>query len=594
MQPKLRLVLHRQIPEDSKFAEQWNQLVHAMECPEVFYTYEWAFAVSRAYASGLTPLVFAAYQGDSLAGIASLATGPGQSQITFLASTTADYCDFVSAPDDRYEFIQLVIEELRRMGFAELRFANVPSDSASASALAAAIKASHYSVFVRAAYVCARALLYTAEDRKQTSKSAIRKLRRMASGEPGGGQIRVVHERDSERVDTEFTQFALAHVGRFLTAGKVSNLVHSERRAFLLELAKLLAVQGWLTFSTLKLDGQTIAWNYGFRFAGSWFWYQPAFDSEQQHLSPGAHLLCEILREASADPEIRTVDLGLGDEGYKQRYAKAGRQTLDTSASRSNLGFAAEVCRYRVAEFIKKSPRVEKEVRRNIARVASLRRNTIQQGYWACLREYFGRRLAGASEVLFFEWIDGSAYVSSPGSAVTPRCNETNLQPVSVELLAHAAMTYADDKDTINYLLRSAARLASGGTGFALVSSTGEPVNFCWVGPFEGFKMAELDHELREPAAESVLLFDCWTPLSERGRGHYGLCTSQVAARLLESGKKPWIFSAATNLSSARALERAGFVQRFSLARKKKLFVSRISMEPKHQPEPVLNLYPAA
>ena len=479
------------------------------------------------------------------------------------------------------------------MGFAELRFANVPSDSISASALAGAIEASHYSVFVRAAYACARVLLHTAENRKQTSKSAIRKLRRMASGEPGAGQISVVHECDWGQVDTEFTQFALAHVGRFLTAGKVSNLVHSERRAFLRELAKLLAAQGWLTFSTLKLDGQTIAWNYGFRFAGSWFWYQPAFDSEQQHLSPGTHLLCEILREASADTEIRTVDLGLGDEGYKQRYAKAARQTLHISASRSKLRFVAEVCRYRVAGFVKKSPRVEKEVRRNIARAASLRRNAVQRGYWACLHQYLGR-LAGASEVLFFEWIDGSAYVSTPGSAVVPRFNETNLHPVSVELLARAAMTYAQEEETLKYLLRSAERLASGGTGFALTSSTGEPVNFCWVGPFEGFKMAELDHELREPAAESILLFDCWTPLSERGRGHYGLCTSQVAARLLESGKKPWIFSAATNLSSARALERAGFVQRFSLTREKKLFLSRISMEPKHQPEPILDLYPAA
>ena len=45
----MRLVLHREIPEDNILAGQWNQLVQQMEFPEVFYTYEWSLAVSRAY-----------------------------------------------------------------------------------------------------------------------------------------------------------------------------------------------------------------------------------------------------------------------------------------------------------------------------------------------------------------------------------------------------------------------------------------------------------------------------------------------------------------------------------------------------------------
>ena len=70
----MRLVLHREIPEDNNLARQWNELVWQMECPEVFYTYEWALAVSRAYRDSITPLLMLAYEQDSLVGVVSLAT----------------------------------------------------------------------------------------------------------------------------------------------------------------------------------------------------------------------------------------------------------------------------------------------------------------------------------------------------------------------------------------------------------------------------------------------------------------------------------------------------------------------------------------
>ena len=590
MQSKLRLVLHRQIPEDELLAEQWNQLVFAMECPEVFYTYEWALAVCRAYSPGLNPLLFAAYRGDALAGIAALTTASEGGQVSFLAGATADYCDFVSAPDDRHEFVQLVIEELRRMGFAKLCFANVPSDSISAREITAAVKASNYSAFTRPAYECARVVLTTPEDRAQVAKSAVRKLRRTRTGEHGKVQITVSHESGWERVNAELSDFALAHIGRFLGAGKVSNLVHSERRAFLLQLAKLLSTRGWLRLSTLKADGRTIAWNYGFRFNGTWFWYQPAFDSEQQHLSPGTHLLCEILREASADSEIRTVDLGLGDEGYKGRYANSVRRTLNIAASRSKLRSATQSCRYRLAELLKEHRPLETGIRSTISRVMALRAGAIERGFRTYLRERVTRILVDCTEVLFFEWNIQDSCMAKMIPNRSSLNDVTDVRPLSTELLAQAAMTYVGEEKTLKYLLRSAKRLALGGAGFALVTAGGDPLHFCWVAPFDGFKMTELDHVLQEPAFDSVLLFDCWTPISRRGCGYYGLCISQVATRLLASGKKPWIFSAAANSASARALERAGFVQRFSLVRKRKFFASRVSISAKQQPESMLDL----
>src|SRR5206468_3693976 len=155
-----------------------------------------------------------------------------------------------------------------------------------------------YSVFTRPAYLCAQVPLDFESQRTQTRKSARSKLRRMSNAAAGHGELVARHENDWNEFASEFPEFAVAHVQRFLAAGRVSNLASQKRRTFLLELGRLLSAQGWLTLSTLKLDGRTIAWNYGFRFAGNWFWYQPAFESEMADLSPGSYLLCEILRGA--------------------------------------------------------------------------------------------------------------------------------------------------------------------------------------------------------------------------------------------------------------------------------------------------------
>src|SRR5438876_6535390 len=207
------------------------------------------------------------------------------------------------------------------MGVAELRLANLPADSASARVLLTVARSSGYSVLARPAYVCAQVTLNSPEERLQAHRSATRKLQRTANAATKQGAITVEHRGNWEGFASEFLQFASAHVSRFLAADRLSNLVHPERRAFLIELARLLSARGWFTLSALKLRDRTIAWNYGFKYAGSWFWYQPAFDTEFEELSPGSHLLCEIIRKASQDPGVCIVDLGLGDEGYKQRYA---------------------------------------------------------------------------------------------------------------------------------------------------------------------------------------------------------------------------------------------------------------------------------
>jgi hypothetical protein len=68
----LRIAVHSEVPNDPALRRDWNGLVHAMERPQVFYTYEWAMAVQQAYRGEMPVLLLLGYEGDALKGVAAL------------------------------------------------------------------------------------------------------------------------------------------------------------------------------------------------------------------------------------------------------------------------------------------------------------------------------------------------------------------------------------------------------------------------------------------------------------------------------------------------------------------------------------------
>jgi CelD/BcsL family acetyltransferase involved in cellulose biosynthesis len=118
---------------------------------------------------------------------------------------------------------------------------------------------------------------------------------------------------------------------------------------------------------------KVVAWNYGFDFHGTWFWYQPTFDTEFERYSPGFCLLSMLIEEAAENHALSVVDLGLGAGEYKERFANQSCKTLGVTLRSAMAKHLQEILRYRTAELIKTSPRLEASVRRFYSR---LRKNT--------------------------------------------------------------------------------------------------------------------------------------------------------------------------------------------------------------------------
>ncbi len=564
MKRTVRLVLLREIPEDANLRQQWNAVARSMEQSQVFFTYEWAVAVQRAYQESLHPMIFLAYdQQDSLYGVAALATD--NSGASFLCATTGDYCDFLSAPEDRTAFVTAVLAELSTQGIDRVTLTNLPGDSATPTALRQAAATNGYFRFARTAYDCAQVALSLLERRAGETKPRLpqkKKLRRALNALGHDAPVQLDHARSWNDVEPILPVFIQAHVARFLVTGRISNLARRERRIFLEELAKLLCQSGWLTLTRLASGSRTYAWNYGFEFEGTWFWYQPTFDSDVEKYSPGFCLLARIIEDAAGSPLMKTVDFGLGAEDYKASFGNQTRETLYVTLRRSFALHAGEVIRYRAARAVMAVPRLESIVRATAARLQRLRdsvRIAGLSGTFGSMAKRIGGILWSREEVYFFDW---------PGADIEQ--SGMRLEPLDLNRLASAVPDYVDDSSTCAYLLRSADRLRTGGAeSFGLIDDQGKIVHFAWVTSFDGFYLSELNTKVDAPSPDSVLLFDCWTPEAERGRGYYGQAVRLVAKRMEQQGKKPWIFSAARNTASVHGLEKAGFQRRYSLFRRR-------------------------
>lgn len=366
----LRIVLYREIPENSELHRQWNLLAFQAERPEVFYTCEWALAMQAAYQESLKPLLFLGYEGIDLVGVASLATDNSERNISFLSANTGDYCDFLTTPGQRASFVDAVFEEIAKLRPGKLALANLPSDSETPAALQQAGKKHGVYVFLRPAYSCAQVHLGTRAQRKKLQSDVSRKqmLKRKLRALESAGTVSYAHLRSWSSIQPALQAFAAAHTARFLATGRRSSLATHERRHFLEDLARRFSDSGVVTLSVLLLNDEPIAWNYGFQFCGSWFWYQPTFAGSWEEHSPGYCLLARIVIEACDMEEITSIDLGLGDEGYKARFGNATRKTLHATISKSWSSHLREIARYRAASSLKRSPKIDAAVRRALGR----------------------------------------------------------------------------------------------------------------------------------------------------------------------------------------------------------------------------------
>jgi hypothetical protein len=264
------------------------------------------------------------------------------------------------------------------------------------------------------------------------------------------------------------------------------------------------------------------------------------------------------------------LDLGLGDEAYKKRFSNAVSSTRHVQLSRSITRHLENVGRYWLVASAARFPVMERQLRMGRDLVRRLQSRIGKTGVVATAIHTLTsakRRAISEDEVLFFE----APRMDSENESLT-------LSPLGWEGIASAALNHADDEATLNYLMHCAPRLRQGrATGYFLPGQGTQPSHFLWVDLYDGFHLSELNYRLESNDPNAVMIFGCWTPAAQRGRGNYATAIRLAAAYLQRQQKQVWIFSGATNESSVRGIRRAGFVYRFSLVRRVRLWHTTVS-----------------
>jgi CelD/BcsL family acetyltransferase involved in cellulose biosynthesis len=90
--------------------------------------------------------------------------------------------------------------------------------------------------------------------------------------------------------------------------------------------AKAFLKRGWLDLAFLCLDGQPIAFHFGFRYRRRYYYYIPAFDPSCAAYAPSTQLLVRLMRKA-CEEGFEVFDFLIGNEPYKYDWATENHLT---------------------------------------------------------------------------------------------------------------------------------------------------------------------------------------------------------------------------------------------------------------------------
>jgi CelD/BcsL family acetyltransferase involved in cellulose biosynthesis len=173
-----------------------------------------------------------------------------------------------------------------------------------------------------------------------------------------------VRESDASTLEADLATLFRLHD---LRHAETSSIAADRDRAFIAEFSRRAAAAGWLRLRLLEIEGEPVAAFLGWRIGGRYAIYQSGFDPAWQRFSVGALLLVHTVR-AGIEEGAEEVDMLLGEEAYKQRFAAATRTvhtvTIAPRWSGARMLVAAEAAGRKRARGLADHPRVGEALKR--------------------------------------------------------------------------------------------------------------------------------------------------------------------------------------------------------------------------------------
>jgi CelD/BcsL family acetyltransferase involved in cellulose biosynthesis len=320
----------------------------------------------------------------------------------------------------------------------------------------------------------------------------------------------VVHKRGAEITPDDIAALARLHEERWAFDG-IESKFSTHTRA-----AEYLCYPANKILTTLTIDGEILAMNFGMAFGETFLWHTVVVNVKYLDLSPLQVLLLETA-EMCDSYGFQCLDFGVGDEPYKEWFANARRTVYHL--------FQPVSARARLAN----------------ASWSVVPPERLKRGLHAGRQHAVNAKIAlemRLNRVLCYEAV-GAAAEPSPQLEIPE--------------------TYTEFVELARRLDRPPCRLHydryKAGSRFAALHDGQTVVSQGWVTREEPFWIGELDRYV--PLDGAVMLYDFETPPQHRRRGHYTTLLRGLLAAF--PGERVRIFALSRNTASNKAIVKAGF-----------------------------------
>jgi CelD/BcsL family acetyltransferase involved in cellulose biosynthesis len=301
--------------------DDWNKLAIRTIDYSVFITFQWQKIWWENFGRGKLLLIAAIRNGEVLS-IAPLFEDSGM--IFFVGSGGSDYLDFIGNINEPGILEGMLNHAMKQVdNFLGFRFYHVPDSSYTINVLSQFAQTYNWTYYDYKTTPSPRLEIDThpKEAKLSTNKKS---LVRSESWFRKNGKLEIHHLSQGEEILLHLPDFFEQHIKRRAITQEPSLFLNPKQKNFYNQLCKEMPETGWLRFSRISWNDQSIAFHLGFNFNGNYLWYKPSFDVSLSKHSPGEVLLRQLILQA-LEENAQNFDFGLGDEQFKKRFATSSR-----------------------------------------------------------------------------------------------------------------------------------------------------------------------------------------------------------------------------------------------------------------------------
>lgn len=316
--------------------ESWNALVSKAQTASIFQTFEWHEAWVAAFNPSLR--VVLGFQNEELKLIAPLCVEHdiryGET-LKFIGTSNyaTDYADFIFEKGHT-ENLATLFKFIYALDWKVLDLFNLTEDSPSRELTEQFASSFGLACIARRLYGAPTAFLNDPDKAKELVNKE--SLRRHSKNLMKRGQVQFRHLIERTAIAHLLPDFFKQHTERREAAQDRSLFDDARNRKFYQNLVNTLDPKKELRFAVLSLDGEPIAFHFGFEFDSRLIWYKPSFAQKLSRQSPG-EVLIKYLLEYAIDKKLAEFDFAVGDEAFKLRFASKVRSMYRVTIFRRKL-----------------------------------------------------------------------------------------------------------------------------------------------------------------------------------------------------------------------------------------------------------------